>query len=125
MQGTDTGKLVLAIWCREKKLSLLWAHLILLGTVNVSCAGLLHRCSMQSTMKGRRKKGPMRMGCDDVQSVLDPEEIALLMAADHRPGYCLRVLTEVIKSAELGEGQAIRMDENLSFFEEQVGACER
>lgn len=47
------------------------------------------------------------------------------MAARHRPSYCLRILTEVIKSAGLMEGQAIRMDENLSFFEEQVGTCER
>ena len=47
------------------------------------------------------------------------------MAARHRPSFCLRILTEVIKSADLMEGQAIRMDENLSFFEEQVGTCER
>ena len=59
------------------------------------------------------------------QGLLDPAEIALLMAARHRPSYCLRILTEVIKSADLMEGQAIRMDENLSFFEEQVGTCER
>ena len=60
-----------------------------------------------------------------MQATLEPAEADALLGARHRPMYCLRVLTEVILSADLMEGQAIRMDENLSFFEEQVGTCER
>jgi hypothetical protein len=59
------------------------------------------------------------------QRILDAAELDALLASRHRPMYCLRVLTEVIRSTSLMEGQAIRMDENLSFFEEQIGTCER
>lgn len=47
------------------------------------------------------------------------------MAADHKPNYTLKILTELVWGAHLLESQCMRLDENLSFFGEQVGTCER
>ena len=47
------------------------------------------------------------------------------MAAEHKPNFILRILTELIWAAGLQEGQCMRLDETLSFFEEQIGTCER
>ena len=47
------------------------------------------------------------------------------MAAEHKPNFILRILTELIWQADLLEGQSMRLDETMSFFEEQIGTCER
>ncbi len=60
-----------------------------------------------------------------LQDTLDPLELEQLMAAQHRPGFVLRILSELVWSADLLEGQAMRMDEALTYFGEQVGTCER
>ena len=51
--------------------------------------------------------------------------MAALMAAEHKPNFILRILTELIWQADLLEGQTVRLDETMSFFEEQIGTCER
>jgi len=60
-----------------------------------------------------------------LQRTLQDNEKESLMAAEHRPNFILRILTELIWQAELEEGQSMRLDETLSFFEEQIGTCER
>ena len=47
------------------------------------------------------------------------------MAAEHKPNFILRILTELIWQADLLEAQSMRLDETMSFFEEQIGTCER
>ncbi len=60
-----------------------------------------------------------------MQRTLLPNEKEALMAAEHRPNFILRIMTEVVWQADLMEGQCMRLDETLSFFEEQIGTCER
>ena len=60
-----------------------------------------------------------------VQRTLLEGEVAALMAAEHKPNFILRILTELIWQADLLEGQSVRLDETMSFFEEQIGTCER
>ena len=60
-----------------------------------------------------------------MQRTLLPNEKEALMAAAHRPNFILRIMTELIWQADLQEGQCMRLDETLSFFEEQIGTCER
>lgn len=63
------------------------------------------------------------MAC--VQRTLEKSEMDALMAAEHKPNFILRIMTELIWQADLQEGQSMRLDETLSFFEEQIGTCER
>ncbi|CAL5220646.1 g2691 [Coccomyxa viridis] len=70
----------------------------------------------------------VREDCDlepHLQRTLLPNEKEALMAAEHRPNFILRIMTEVVWQADLMEGQCMRLDETLSFFEEQIGTCER
>ncbi len=60
-----------------------------------------------------------------MQRTLEQSEMEALMAAEHKPNFILRILTELIWAAGLQEGQCMRLDETLSFFEEQIGTCER
>ena len=60
-----------------------------------------------------------------LQRTLLEGEVAALMAAEHKPNFILRILTELIWQADLLEGQSVRLDETMSFFEEQIGTCER
>lgn len=60
-----------------------------------------------------------------LQEVLEPNELEQLMAAQHQPAFVLHVLSELVWGATLMEGQAVRMDEALTFFGQQVGTCER
>ena len=60
-----------------------------------------------------------------MQRTLLPNEKEALLASEHRPNFILRIMTEVIWQADLMEGQCMRLDETLSFFEEQIGTCER
>ncbi|KAK9834162.1 hypothetical protein WJX81_003973 [Elliptochloris bilobata] len=61
----------------------------------------------------------------DLQDILPEEERAMLLAARHRPNAALQVLSQVIATANPREGRAARMDENLTFFFDAVGLCER
>ncbi|PSC74369.1 UPF0187 chloroplastic [Micractinium conductrix] len=86
----------------------------------------------------------------ELRRVLRPAEAEAALAAEHRPGYCLQVLSEIIKDAQLERphaaataaaatarpgqaakptrldgGAACRMDENLTALEDMVGGCER
>ncbi|KAK9838098.1 hypothetical protein WJX81_001298 [Elliptochloris bilobata] len=62
---------------------------------------------------------------EDLQDVLPAEERAALLAAQHRPNTALQVMSQLVAAASLRETQATRMDENLTFFADSVGACER
>lgn len=59
------------------------------------------------------------------QGILFPDELARLRAVEHRPNFVLRVLSEVVAQAEISQLERLRMDENLTFFADAVGACER
>ncbi|KAK9904842.1 hypothetical protein WJX75_003620 [Coccomyxa subellipsoidea] len=70
----------------------------------------------------------VREDCDlrsQLTEVLEPNELEQLMAAQHQPAFVLHVLSELVWGATLMEGQAVRMDEALTFFGQQVGTCER
>ncbi|CAL8464537.1 g4072 [Coccomyxa elongata] len=76
------------------------------------------RCSMSHVREECNLEAQLR-------DTLEPHELEQLMAAQHRPGFVLRILSELIWGADLLEGQAMRMDEALTYFGEQIGTCER
>eukprot|EP00884_Botryococcus_braunii_P014309 jgi/Botrbrau1/2287/Bobra.101_2s0110.1 len=61
----------------------------------------------------------------ELKDTLLPEEIALVCSADHRPNFVLNVISELIKSSRIPATEVYRMDENLTYFADVVGACER
>lgn len=76
----------------------------------------------------RSLKAQLTEGCDlraELAGILAPEELELLLVAHHRPSFALSVLTELGAAAPLRESHRIRLDENLTYFEDAVGSCER
>ena len=72
----------------------------------------------------RSLKAELVEGCE-LAKILTPEELKQLMAAHHRPSFAISVLTELAAKAPLRESHRIRLDENLTYFEDAVGTCER
>lgn len=60
-----------------------------------------------------------------LKDVLKPDELQMLLAATHRPNYVLQVLSELIEQSNTVSPERFRMDQNLTFFHDAHGACER
>eukprot|EP00884_Botryococcus_braunii_P014320 jgi/Botrbrau1/2288/Bobra.101_2s0111.1 len=61
----------------------------------------------------------------ELKGILRPEEVARVVAVQHRPNFVLNVISEIIKRSRTSSIEVYRMDENLTFFADSVGACER
>ena len=61
----------------------------------------------------------------ELEGILTPEEASALLSARHRPSFAVSILTELGAAAPLRESHRIRLDENLTYFEDAVGSCER
>ncbi len=62
---------------------------------------------------------------EDLKGVLEHREVEAVMASKHSPNYVLQVISELINQSELSQWEKIRMDENITQFHDNVGACER
>ena len=60
-----------------------------------------------------------------LQDVLLPDELDKLMQSAHRPNYVLQVLSELVANSSIISPERFRMDQNLTFFADALGACER
>ncbi len=60
-----------------------------------------------------------------MQAVLQPEELALLLASKHRPSYVLQILSGLVESSCIVSPERFRMDQNITFFMDAQGSCER
>lgn len=47
------------------------------------------------------------------------------MSAQHRPNYVLQVLSQLLDQCKISEWEKMAMDNNLTTFHDNVGACER
>lgn len=74
-------------------------------------------CHLRATDDVREVMGPL--------NVLTPHELELLAEAPHMSLYPLQVLSEVIDSAEITDFQRLQMHENVTFFHDALGGCER
>ena len=61
----------------------------------------------------------------ELKQVLTDEEAEAMMNSRHRPAFAVSILTELGAAAPLNESHRIRLDENLTYFEDAVGSCER
>lgn len=62
---------------------------------------------------------------EELQGILRPQELEWLRASQHRPSFCLQMLTRIMAGARLPNELLIRVDENMSKMVEAVSACER
>ncbi len=62
---------------------------------------------------------------EELENVLTKEEAVSLLSSRHRPSFAVSILTELGAAAPLRESHRIRLDENLTYFEDAVGSCER
>ncbi|GAB4816315.1 hypothetical protein N2152v2_003361 [Parachlorella kessleri] len=69
----------------------------------------------------RRHGDPER----ELQGMLLPHELQEVLLAQHRPNYVLQVLAQLVKTSQVSEMEALRMDENITLFEDCLGTCER
>lgn len=60
-----------------------------------------------------------------MQAVLQPEELELLLASKHRPNYVLQILSGLVESSCIVSPERFRMDQNITFFMDAQGSCER
>ena len=63
--------------------------------------------------------------CLSMQAVLQPEELELLLASKHRPNYVLQILSGLVESSCIVSPERFRMDQNITFFMDAQGSCER
>ncbi|KAL4429986.1 hypothetical protein ABPG77_004356 [Micractinium sp. CCAP 211/92] len=61
----------------------------------------------------------------EVTHILTAWEVSPLMAAAHRPNFVLQVMAQTIRAARPHELARMRMDDNLTFFEDAMGSMER
>ena len=69
-----------------------------------------------------RKDGDFRA---ELSKTLLPHEVDQVLLATHRPNYVLQVLSEIVKEARAGAAPTMRMDDNITTFEDCLGGCER
>lgn len=56
---------------------------------------------------------------------LSEDELAGIVAARHRPLYCLQIMTEISRKCEYAPAQRLSIDQSLGVFEDLIGGCER
>lgn len=77
---------------------------------------------LKAVMVHLRKDGDLRA---ELEGILEPDEVDQVMAAVHRPNYVLQVLSQIVKEAHTTAPATLRMDENITVFEDCLGTCER
>lgn len=61
----------------------------------------------------------------ELQDLLAPEELRALLASAHRPNFAIQMMAETCRQSKIDSVTRMRMDVNLSFFEDAMGSCER
>ncbi|GAB4816433.1 hypothetical protein N2152v2_003479 [Parachlorella kessleri] len=61
----------------------------------------------------------------ELEGILLPHEIEGVVKSTHRPNYVLQVLAQIIRSSEIPVVPTLRMEDNLTNFEDCLGGCER
>ena len=60
-----------------------------------------------------------------LQGILPPEELSQLVASQHRPNYVVGMLSDLVEKSNISSPERFRMDQNITFFEDCHGKCER
>jgi len=61
----------------------------------------------------------------ELKPILLPHELEEAMKEVHVPNHLLRILSQIVMQADISPIQNTQMDENITFFEDSLGKCER
>lgn len=61
----------------------------------------------------------------ELEAIMEAQELEGVMSSQHRPNYVLQVMSELVDKCNISEWEKIAMDENITTFHDNVGACER
>jgi len=61
----------------------------------------------------------------ELQDILTADELEMALKEVHVPCHILHVIAEVVRRAEISEMRTTAMDENITFFHDVLGKCER
>jgi len=61
----------------------------------------------------------------ELTGILEPSELESVLSSTHRPNYVLQVMSELISQCQISQWEQITMDDNVTTFHDNVGACER
>ena len=62
---------------------------------------------------------------DELKDILTPAEVKYLAAAQHRPVRAIHAISQVIQSVPMSSVHQMQMSNNLTFFHDVLGGCER
>ncbi|KAL3690386.1 hypothetical protein R1sor_016695 [Riccia sorocarpa] len=62
---------------------------------------------------------------EDLKILLDEEDLALVLSADHRPNCLIQLMTQSMSFMHLTDTKKSLMDANISQFNESISVCER
>ncbi|KAI8467194.1 MAG: Bestrophin, RFP-TM, chloride channel-domain-containing protein [Monoraphidium minutum] len=62
---------------------------------------------------------------EELGAVLLPEEVEQVLLATHRPNFVLQVLSEIVRAGGVRAPVLMRMEDNLTNYEDCLGGCER
>lgn len=65
------------------------------------------------------------IACFCLQGILPPGELSDLAASPHPPNYVLGILSELVASTCFSSPERYRMEQNITFFHDCHGKCER
>lgn len=61
----------------------------------------------------------------ELEGILESAELDALFTSQHKPNYVVQIISELVDRCSITEWEKIAMDENLTTFHDNVGACER
>mmetsp|Transcript_3713 Transcript_3713/g.6340 ORF Transcript_3713/g.6340 Transcript_3713/m.6340 type:complete len:415 (+) Transcript_3713:78-1322(+) len=62
---------------------------------------------------------------DELTGILTPRELEVALDNVHVPNHILRMISAIVAKAELNPIMTTQMDENITFFHDVLGKCER
>lgn len=62
---------------------------------------------------------------DELKNILQPKELEMLVRSQHKPVRCIHMISQIIQSVPMSSIHQYQMSQNLTFFQDVLGGCER
>lgn len=62
---------------------------------------------------------------EELAGVLEPRELASVMASAHKPNHVVQIMSELMTHCHISGWDKINMDDNITQFHDNIGTCER
>lgn len=62
---------------------------------------------------------------EELRHVLSPAELSIIMSSQHKPVKAIHAISEIINSVPMSPAYQLMMSQNLTYFHDVLGGCER